>query len=167
MQIDSLLQPQHYQPPQQQRQQGSFDPDDMEIDIDLSLASLPASSFPQFVPYANQGAFANTSPFTPSLSQPPDPSECPLPASAFSATNVPPSQASASTVPTLLYSPSSITPANTSSSSYVTSSSGTSTRGQSQASCRVQTIQEELHDVECDAERRQLPFACSISDCQR
>jgi hypothetical protein len=33
-------------------------------------------------------------------------------------------------------------------------------------SCRVQTIQE-LHDVECDAERRLRPFACGVSDCQR
>jgi hypothetical protein len=63
--------------------------------------------------------------------------------------------------------PGPITPAKPSSSSYITSFLGTSTQGQSQALCRVQTIQEELHDVKCDAERRLRPFACGVSYCQR
>ncbi|KAF8495940.1 hypothetical protein F5888DRAFT_1804493 [Russula emetica] len=96
------LQPHHHQHPQQQHQQGTFDPDDMELDMDSSPASSSASSPPltpvttPLVPYTTQRAFANAS-FTPlSLSQPS--SECPSPVSAFDTTTVLPSRASTSSI---------------------------------------------------------------------
>ncbi|KAN0118840.1 hypothetical protein V8E52_004612 [Russula decolorans] len=93
------LQPHHHQHPQQQ---GPFDPDDMELDMDSSPASSSASSPPltpvttPLVPYTTQRAFANAS-FTPlSLSQPS--SECPSPVSAFDTATVLPSRASTSSI---------------------------------------------------------------------
>jgi transcription factor SFP1 len=93
------LLPQHHQHP---HQQGPFDPDDMELDMDSSPASSSASSPPltpvttPLVPYTTQRTFANAS-FTPlSLSQPS--SECPSPVSAFDTATVLPSRASTSSI---------------------------------------------------------------------
>lgn len=67
--------------------------------------------------------------------------------------------------PTYLYSPSSITPANTPSSPRVASL--LAPQDQMQASYRAQTVEDELHGIEHETERRIHPFARVVVDCQR
>lgn len=66
--------------------------------------------------------------------------------------------------PILLYSPSSIAPADTSSNSLVASL--LATQGQTQASYRMQAIEDKLHEVERETESRWHPFACDVDDYQ-
>ena len=191
----SQLQPQQYQRPQQEHKQGTFDPDDMELDMDSFPASSSAFHHPltlvtaHLVPYTTQRAFDNEALFTPSSL--PQPLSCPLPVPVFDSTSGPQSRASTSTTSTFsqtqrgsfsTYSAHSDNEAVTSSlqaSQDITSASSSRQKMpcsfvrkdgvvvDGNNSSGAQATKGEPHAVECETERRLHLFACGIDNCQR